>query len=231
MNTTSCTVIIPCYNESENIPQLLSELKQVVEATSLEFVLVDNGSTDNTKELLLSHRLERVGVLSLNTNAGYGGGILAGIQSANSKLVGWMHADLQTPPTELIRFDSLLGEYSFVKGRRNGRPLGDRMFTFFMSVVQLILWQRWASDINGQPTIVERGWMSSLSEPPTDFSLDLHVMLIAGQHGKKFEGVLVPFGTRHAGASKWNSGLRSRLNFAVRVARYSFKLRIDSFLK
>ena len=76
----------------------------------LEIILVNNGSNDNTemlfKTLLNESKLFRT--VHVNKNQGYGYGILQGLSKANGEYIGWMHADLQTDPKDIIKVLDLI---------------------------------------------------------------------------------------------------------------------------
>ena len=93
------SIIIPCYNEAENIPLLIESINNVYKSDT-EIILVDNGSTDNTCDVLLKE-LESINNASIRlvrveNNIGYGHGIMAGVKEAKSQIIAWTHADLQT---------------------------------------------------------------------------------------------------------------------------------------
>ena len=74
------SVVIPCFNESKNLPLLISRCqKTYVKEQSIEFILVDNGSTDDTQEVIkdLTSNLSFVTVVHVEINKGYGYGILS----------------------------------------------------------------------------------------------------------------------------------------------------------
>ena len=102
---TRLSIVIPCYNEAENIPELYRQLSDVTEgiAGDVEFVFVDDGSRDATLDLVkaLAHKDRRVQVLSLSRNFGHQAALSAGIDHAAGQAVVVMDADLQHPP-ELI---------------------------------------------------------------------------------------------------------------------------------
>jgi dolichol-phosphate mannosyltransferase len=102
---TRLSIVIPCYNEAENIPELYRQLSDVTDriAGDVEFVFVDDGSRDATLDLVkaLAHKDRRVQVLSLSRNFGHQAALSAGIDHAAGQAVVVMDADLQHPP-ELI---------------------------------------------------------------------------------------------------------------------------------
>ena len=77
------SIVLPCYNEADNLPLLLERYQQVWEDLPTELILVDNGSTDQTAQVL-ERELSRPGMAFVRTvqvpiNQGYGYGIYAGL--------------------------------------------------------------------------------------------------------------------------------------------------------
>jgi glycosyltransferase involved in cell wall biosynthesis len=151
-------VVIPCYNESENILKLIERCKLAIERVDCHFILVNNGSTDSTKKIFDSlDPISGIEFMSLEKNQGYGGGILAGLKALDNEYIGWTHADLQTDPVDIERFDLTTGvSKHFLKGTRRKRKLVEQFFTSGMSVAMSILFLTRLSDINAQPTLLSR---------------------------------------------------------------------------
>lgn len=102
------SVVIPVYNEQENLPELYRRLTEVLgrAADGHELVLVDDGSRDRSLELLhgIAARDGRVLVVELARNFGHQVAISAGLDHARGRAVMIMDADLQDPPEVLPLF-------------------------------------------------------------------------------------------------------------------------------
>ena len=72
------SLIIPCYNEGKSLLTLVDSINSIVFREDIEFILVDNGSTDNTNELLKRFSNKNIIKVRLLDNAGYGVRIPAG---------------------------------------------------------------------------------------------------------------------------------------------------------
>jgi glycosyltransferase involved in cell wall biosynthesis len=98
----SLSVVVPIYNEEENLALLSSRLTRVLEATQLayEVILVDDGSKDKSLEILrqIAARDSHVVVVELARNFGHQVAISAGLDQARGNAVVIMDADLQDPP-------------------------------------------------------------------------------------------------------------------------------------
>lgn len=224
------SLVIPCYNEAANLPLLLERCKEVSRRPDTEVILVDNGSTDNSPEILVSLLPQYPGCRSVRVekNQGYGFGILMGLRAASGDILGWTHADMQTDPQDALRGLELFekfGPNSFVKGRRYGRPLGDVAFTAGMSVFETLLLGKPLWDINAQPTMFSRKFFETWREPPHDFSLDLYAYYQARLGGLEVHRFPVLFGDRAHGVSHWNVNWAAKRKFIRRTIAFSLQLR------
>jgi glycosyltransferase involved in cell wall biosynthesis len=224
------SLVIPCYNEAANLPLLLERCKEVTRQPGVEVILVDNGSTDNSPEVLrgLLPRYPGCRSIRVEKNQGYGFGILSGLKAATGDVLAWTHADMQTDPQDALRglaFFEKHGANIFVKGRRYGRPLGDVAFTVGMSLFETILLGKPMWDINAQPTMFSRTFFESWHEPPHDFSLDLFAYYQARREGPFVYRFPVHFGERAHGVSHWNVNWAAKRKFIRRTVDFSLQLR------
>lgn len=225
-----CSLVIPCYNEAPSIEKLLDRCKPLLDSGRFEVVLVNNGSTDSTSEIFaaLSDFHPALIMVHVETNDGYGNGILAGLRVAKGDVLGWTHADLQADPHDALRGLDIFGdnpEAVFVKGRRHGRCFTDAIFTAGMSVFETLLLKTCMSDINAQPTMFHKSFFESWQYPPKDFALDLYAYYLAKKAGLKTKRFPVHFGTREFGTSSWNVSWAAKKNFIKRTVDFSLALR------
>lgn len=224
------SLVIPCFNEEKNLPLLIERCIKILDRNDTQLILVDNGSTDNTKKILSDYEFKHKNlyVVYVKKNQGYGFGILSGLNEAQGDIIGWTHADMQTDPNDFITgvgFFKEFGNNIFVKGKRYGRPFSDTIFTVGMSIFESILLRKKLWDINAQPTIFSKSFFHSLKNPPSDFSLDLYFYYKAIRSNLKIYRFPVLFGKRMYGISSWNIGFKSKIKFIRRTINYSFKLK------
>jgi polyisoprenyl-phosphate glycosyltransferase len=103
------SVIVPVFNERENLDVLASRLKAVLEQSvddSFEVLFIDDGSRDGSSEILdeLAKRNRHYKVIHLSRNFGHQAALQAGIDAASGDAVVLMDADLQDPPEFLNQF-------------------------------------------------------------------------------------------------------------------------------
>lgn len=224
------SLVIPCFNEAENLPLLLDRCKSMVSQQNIEIILVNNGSTDNSAAVLndLLPNYQNCRSVHVKKNKGYGFGIISGLRESTGDVVGWTHADLQTNPQDaLLGFELFKkhGENIFVKGRRYGRPFADVLFTTGMSVFETMLLQKPLWDINAQPTIFPRTFFETWNDAPYDFSLDLYAYYQASCNNLEIYRFPVKFGERVHGVSHWNVNWAAKKNFIRRTVSFSLQLR------
>lgn len=104
------SVIIPIYNEEENIPVLMTEFRKVFSALPnyrVEFIFVNDGSTDNSwQKIEKLAQDKKIRGISFSRNFGHQAAIEAGLKAARGEAVIMMDGDLQHPPAiipELIK--------------------------------------------------------------------------------------------------------------------------------
>lgn len=228
------SLVIPCYNEGANVPLLFDRLATLGGMSDeIEYIVVDNGSTDATPPLFIeaASRHAHIHSVRVERNQGYGYGILCGLHAAKGRYIGWTHADLQTDPADALKALEELRTKRFpqniyLKGLRNGRRLADRIFTMGMGLFESGLFMRHLWDINAQPNIFPRAFFNAWEHPPHDFSLDLYAMVLAGRLGYDVYRFPVAFTDRQHGASNWNVNWKSKLKFIRRTVEFSLKLRL-----
>ena len=226
------SIIVPCYNEAENIPLILDRFAQVIGSREIELVMVNNGSTDNSSQVLekLLPKYPFARVVDVPINQGYGYGVLQGLAQAEGEFLGWTHADMQTDPGDVIRAWDLVAEKDYkenimVKGSRCERPLFDQFFSIGMGIFESLYLGQYLWEINAQPNIFHRSFYIKWQNPPYDFALDLYVMYMARKSGLDIRRIKVAFPQRIHGSSKWNTGLASKWKFIQRTLKFSIALK------
>jgi glycosyltransferase involved in cell wall biosynthesis len=116
------SLVVPAYDEVENLPVLLAELRAAVATTGLshECVMVDDGSTDGSGEWLIAEarRDPALVVVRLARNAGQSAALAVGLARARGDIVVTMDADLQNDPADLPRLLAALTDADVVSGVR-----------------------------------------------------------------------------------------------------------------
>ena len=121
------SIVVPIYNEVENIPELVERTFLVMEGVGrpFEMILVDDGSTDGSEAIYssLAHTYEELKIIRFARNFGQTAAFAAGIDFAAGKIIVTLDGDLQNPPEEIPALVKELerGEYDLVSGWRKDR--------------------------------------------------------------------------------------------------------------
>src|SRR5712664_1884305 len=120
------SIVVPFYNEQENIPPLYMKLTEVMDSIgeSYELIFIDDGSRDNSFKVLsdIYEHDRRVNLVRLRRNFGQTAGLKAGFDFARGAVIISMDGDLQHDPEEIPRFLEKIEEgYDLVSGWRYAR--------------------------------------------------------------------------------------------------------------
>jgi polyisoprenyl-phosphate glycosyltransferase len=174
------SLIIPCYNESLNIPKLFKQIHLNQKKVKFETIIIDNGSTDNSLEILKKHRkkVKNLKILRIKNNIGFGHAVKIGILKSKYSLVCYTHGDLQVNIENCVKayniYKGQLSSNVFVKGRRLGRTFIDILFTIAMGLINTILFRTYLFDIHAQPNFFQKMNAKDIKKAPNDMSIDLY---------------------------------------------------------
>ena len=227
------SIVVPCYNESENLKNLVKTLEKFPKKYNVEFILVENGSADNSRELFKKIKSPRIKKAYVDKNQGYGFGILSGLEKAKGDFVGWVHADLQVDPKYLLDLmeyaEHVEEENLFLKGKRKNRSLLDHFFTGGMTIYETLLLKKPLNDIGAIPVLFNRDLLKTFKKPPYDFSIELYSLYkarVANYHVKRFKVILKK---RQKGNSSWNKGFSSKIKQSKTIMDDSKKIKKGVF--
>jgi len=132
------SLVIPCYNEEESIPLFVKRIDEVaamLPQLGFEMIFVDDGSKDNTLEVLRNVSAGHTGIsyISFSRNSGKEAALLAGLEASTGDYVAVIDADLQHPPELLPKmYEGITSEgYDCVATRRVNRQGEPKIRSFF----------------------------------------------------------------------------------------------------
>ena len=207
------SIVIPFYNEEKNIYFVIKSLKKILKKIKdIEFILVNNGSTDNSikvfNSILKKESKKKFKYYRIKKNIGYGHGIKFGLSKANGNYLAWTHADMQTNPTDVVKAIKIIKNCKvanlFIKGKRQNRNSKENIQTKAMEYVSYLLLNIKIKDINAQPKIITKTFYNKYVKKfaPNDLSLDLFVYYLALKKKYKIFEVNVLFKKRKYGETK-----------------------------
>lgn len=208
-----CSVIIPCYNEQDNIEEAIRRTPQMGRET--EIIVVNDCSTDNTAQKVrdLQSRYPNLKLVDYSPNRGKGYAVRKGFEAATQEVLMILDADISTPPEELPRFFDPLnkGICQFVNGTRMVYPMenqamrtlnlfGNKIFGFIMSFVTQ---QNLTDTLCGTKAFYKKDL--KMIKWGLDKWGDFDLLFGAARTGKKIMEVPVHYMTRKSGESKMRS--------------------------
>ena len=111
MRTPDLSVVVPAFNEAENVENLATEISTALGGIAYEMIFIDDASTDDTKSVLIDMktRFPYLRVLSHRQNSGQSRGVRSGILAARAPIIATLDSDGQNDPADIpILFLSLI---------------------------------------------------------------------------------------------------------------------------
>jgi len=238
MSEIQLSIVVPCYNEEDNIANVVQHFKSALgDQKGVELILIDNGSTDSTgqriDEEIEKQRCDFARKAHVAVNQGYGHGVLSGLKEARGNVLAWTHADLQTDPADVLRayevYQQALKKSPrvLVKGHRKNRKISEKVLSFGMQLLSSLALGMWIEEVNAQPKLFPREFLNSMAEPPHDFSLDLYVLYLANKNDYNIIPLPVYFKDREFGEAKGGGGadLKGKWKLIKRTVSYIIELK------
>lgn len=232
------SIVIPCFNEEENIEKLFKSWIEVIETENIEIIFVNNGSTDNSK--IVFQDLENIykkykhcfKILNLPENKGYGGGIQEGLNQASGDFLGWCHADNQIDTKDVLNIINtilnLQNTNILLKGSRKNRRKFDNIFTILMSFMVKIFTGEKLKDINAQPKLFPKEFYEKNKNYSIDFLFDLDFLLKIKIAGKEIREIEVANLERIHGEAKGGGSLKGKLLLSIKTVSFLLKYNIKN---
>ena len=205
------SVVIPAHNEEQSIPSLVSALNRFIESIdySIQLVFVDDGSTDNTLQVLMGSSIDHadVRIVKLSKNYGAHPAIRAGILHAEADYVVVYSVDMPEPVEDItMMYRELLAGNEIVYSERKGYKggLGSRLFAW---MITRFIEKNYPTD----------GLIGVAFGPKVKRELNRNIESSSSiffqlfQLGFKKKGIQVEYNEREHGTSKWTFSKKLKL--------------------
>jgi polyisoprenyl-phosphate glycosyltransferase len=231
------SLVIPCYNEADNIDPLIKNAIKIIQNPLYEIVLVNNGSEDNTKNKIefYAKKYANIKIINIRKNIGFGYGVFEGLKNCSGNVIGYTHADLQTDPNDFIKAVDWITKNSnnklcFVKGSRHSRNLIDVFFTRSMGIFISFIFGTYLHDIGAQPVVFNRELLKKCYIFPNNFTIEIFLYYLAKQNNYLIHRFNVNFPERIYGIGN-NDNLNQKFKNSIIVIIESLLLRYKTLFK
>ena len=196
------SVVIPCHNEIDNIEKILN--KVINEKTDKEIIVVDDGSTDGSREVISSFGEDRVKAIFLNGCHGKGYAVRQGIAQADGKYLIIQDSDFEYNPDEYGKLLEMLecGKADCVYGNRfeNGKPengmLSAYMGNRFLTIMADVLFGMHLRDMQTCYKMFRTQDIKGFKLCENRFTIDIEITLNAAVRKMKFGQVPISYSPR-----------------------------------
>jgi dolichol-phosphate mannosyltransferase len=235
MNQPIYSLIIPIYNEEENITEMYRRLYHVMEQLDgdVELILIDDGSRDRSLKMMreLHHRDNRVHYLSLARNFGHQIAVTAGLNFVQGKCIIVMDADLQDPPELILTMiEKWHQEYQVVYAQRISRQQESRLKRLTAYLFYRILRRLAKVDIpvdTGDVCLMDRQVVDILNSMP---ERNRYIRGLRAWVGFRQTSVLFERNPRFAGDVKYTFGKSLSLAIDGIISFSTVPLRLATYL-
>ena len=209
------SVIVPTYNESENIETLIEEVLKVLSGRDFEILVVDDNSPDGTAEIVRSVKNSRLRLFKRKRKKGLGSAYKFGLKKAKGKKIVHIDADFSHDPSSIPELldnigegaDVVVGSRYIEEGERKD-PIKRRIFPSIGNFLFNNLLGIGAKDVTSGFRAYKKGIIDNidLSNLPDGFSFQAGFLYEAKERNAAIKEVPIEFKDRERGESKYSRG-------------------------
>ena len=206
------SVVVPVYNEEENVGLLVDRIEGALQGKNFEIILVDDGSTDQTRQEIKKLKNSNVVLIELKKNYGQSLALAAGIDYASGEYIITMDGDLQNDPDDILMMynKAKTEDWDVVTGIRQKRK--DNLLRTFPSKIA-----NWIIRKTTKLHIKDHGCALKVFNRETAKDLNLYgemhryITLLAFLNGARITEVNVKHHQRQFGKSKYGLGRTTKV--------------------
>ncbi|SEK96775.1 glycosyltransferase family 2 protein [Parapedobacter koreensis] len=201
------SIVIPLYNEEENVPLLISAIASTMGNWRYELILVDDFSSDGTRHAIKKVADPHVVLIEFKKNYGQSSALMAGIDRAKGDYIVTLDGDLQNDPSDIPMMVDVLeaGDYDLVIGERQKRQ-DNIIRTFPSRIANAIIRRTTKLDIRDHGCALKVFTKDTAKELQLYGESHRFITLLSHLNGARIKQVPVKHHARRFGVSKYGIG-------------------------
>lgn len=212
MTTEKLSIVVPLHNEEENAPLLINRIENALQGKNYEIILVDDGSTDQTRQVIKSLNNPKVVLIEFKKNYGQSLALAAGIDYASGDYIVTMDGDLQNDPDDILMMlqKAQTEDWDLVTGIRQKRK-DNIVRTFPSKIANWIIRKTTHLDIQDHGCALKVFTKETAKELNLYGEMHRYITLLAYLNGAKVTEVNVKHHQRQFGVSKYGLGRTTKV--------------------
>ena len=200
------SIIVPIYNEEKTILQILKKLSEIKKwGYALEVIVVNDGSTDNTDNILSENKILIDKQLDNKTNSGKGYSVKKGLEIADGKYIIFQDGDLEYDPNDFIKFFKLIEKFNpdliigsrfvyaeYTRSHYFLNKIGNKLITLLFNIV----YNTTFTDIYSCYACFKKDLINADSLKTSGFEQHAEILSKVVRNGKKFYEVPINYNGR-----------------------------------
>ena len=206
MNKKLLTIIVPVYNEEKTIKNVLLRLAKLKDAfQSIEIIVVNDGSKDDTLKTLIENNNLYDDLINNSQNKGKGNAVKNALEKANGNYITFQDADLEYDPNDLTKFIKLINKFSpdliigsrfnyadYTRSHHFFNKVGNRCITFIFN----LLYQTTFTDVYSCYACFKRELLNHNKLKSNGFEQHAEILCKVVKNGKFFYEVPINYNGR-----------------------------------
>lgn len=206
------SIVVPVYNEEENVALLVARLEGALQSQDYEIILVDDGSTDKTRQEIKKLNNPNVALIELKKNYGQSLALASGIDYASGVYIITMDGDLQNDPDDILMMlqKARVEDWDVVTGIRQKRK-DNLVRTFPSKIANWIIRKSTHLDIKDHGCALKVFNRETAKELNLYGEMHRYITLLAFLNGARITEVKVKHHQRQFGKSKYGLGRTTKV--------------------
>ena len=203
---TLLSIIVPIYNEEKTIKEVLSSLIKLKETVqSIEIIVVNDGSTDNSLKILNENHNLYDHLINNSQNKGKGNAVKSALEKASGKYITFQDADLEYDPNDFLKFIKLINKFSpdliigsrfnyadYTRSHHFFNKLGNYIITFLFNII----YQTTFTDVYSCYACFKKELLNHNKLKTNGFEQHAEILCKVARNGKTFYEVPINYNGR-----------------------------------